>query len=471
MSGNLPSIKLKRGSLNNNIYNYKKFFPIGYNKKNIYQNYQNLSLEQKPTNLSNVPNFSIDSNLNKEEIITNKNTTQITYYKKGSMDKSIFNYSNNKIPESIYKYQNKNPNNIQLNNFSLKSYNHKEIIQRINNQINKNTCFRNSNLLLPEVLTEKRIPKTQKRNSFSFSNKENNSNNMNINQIKNINNNSPSKVISLNHGKIELMNIPRAKRGKTLTAINILENKKRKYTTLKENNLSNQQKLSSSTKNEKDKEKETKKDLKNLKALYANIKNIKGFFNVKNVNLFLNNNNNSNNNDKINLSSTLICPICNKDIENYKYQYHLGLHPSKILDWLYLGSYRNAYDKKDIKNLGINYVLNCAVECKERFPPDIKYCHLKLRDHPHFRIINYLDRATDFINQAQNDKGIILVHCQLGISRSTTCVIAYFIKYLGYTAISALNFIRTKRTQVMPNFGFLNQLKTYERNNRNNGQK
>ena len=60
MNGNLPSIKLKRGSLNNNIYNYKKFFPIGYNKKNIYQNYQNLSLEQKPTNLSNVPNFSID---------------------------------------------------------------------------------------------------------------------------------------------------------------------------------------------------------------------------------------------------------------------------------------------------------------------------------------------------------------------------------------------------------------------------
>ena len=101
----------------------------------------------------------------------------------------------------------------------------------------------------------------------------------------------------------------------------------------------------------------------------------------------------------------------------------------------------------------------------ESFPPGVKYCHLKLNDSPNFRIIKYLDKASDFINQAQINNGTILVHCQLGISRSTTCVIAYFIKYLGYTSLNALNFIKQKRTQVMPNFGFLNQLKTYEKNN------
>ena len=31
--------------------------------------------------------------------------------------------------------------------------------------------------------------------------------------------------------------------------------------------------------------------------------------------------------------------------------------------------------------------------------------------------------------------------------------------------MGALNFIKKKRTQVMPNFGFLNQLMTYEKNN------
>ena len=40
---------------------------------------------------------------------------------------------------------------------------------------------------------------------------------------------------------------------------------------------------------------------------------------------------------------------------------------------------------------------------------------------------------------------------------------------MGYTAMNALNFIKTKRTQVMPNFGFLSQLKTYEKNHIGNG--
>ena len=86
-----------------------------------------------------------------------------------------------------------------------------------------------------------------------------------------------------------------------------------------------------------------------------------------------------------------------------------------------------------------------------------------------FKIIPHLEKATSFINQAQMNNGIILVHCQLGISRSTSCVIAYMIKYMGYTAMNALNFIKTKRTQVMPNFGFLSQLKTYEKNHIGNG--
>ena len=158
-------------------------------------------------------------------------------------------------------------------------------------------------------------------------------------------------------------------------------------------------------------------------------------------------------------------------VEIHTYKFHYYTHPSKIFDWLYLGSYRNACDKQEIKNLGINYVLNCAVECRETFPPHVKYCHLKISDRPKFRIYSYLDKASDFINQAQSNTGTILVHCQLWISRSTTCVISYFIKYMGYTAMNALNFIKKKRTQVMPNFGFLEQLIIYEKNNLGTGKK
>ena len=89
---------------------------------------------------------------------------------------------------------------------------------------------------------------------------------------------------------------------------------------------------------------------------------------------------------------------------------------------------------------------------------------------PSFKLIPHLEKATSFINQAQINNGIILVHCQLGISRSTSCVIAYMIKYMGYTAMSALDFIKKKRTQVMPNFGFLQQLMVYEKNHMGTGK-
>ena len=55
----------------------------------------------------------------------------------------------------------------------------------------------------------------------------------------------------------------------------------------------------------------------------------------------------------------------------------------------------------------------------------------------------------------------------MGISRSTSCVIAYFVKVLGYKVMNALEFIKKKRKQVMPNFGFLEKLLQYEKSNLN----
>ena len=42
---------------------------------------------------------------------------------------------------------------------------------------------------------------------------------------------------------------------------------------------------------------------------------------------------------------------------------------------------------------------------------------------------------------------------------------------MGYTTMSALDFIKKKRPQVMPNFGFLQQLMIYEKNHIGTGKK
>lgn len=178
-------------------------------------------------------------------------------------------------------------------------------------------------------------------------------------------------------------------------------------------------------------------------------------------------NNKKNNINKSNMNFTLYrkykeCPLCYKKIESYKYNFHYNSHPSQILPWLYLGSYKNACNLEDLRNLNITYILNCAFECLNHFPKTIKYRHLKLFDNPLFNIISYLDKAIDFIDEAKNNNANILVHCQMGISRSASCVLAYLISKCNYNVISGLQFVKKKRPIIMPNYGFLQQLRKFE---------
>ena len=156
------------------------------------------------------------------------------------------------------------------------------------------------------------------------------------------------------------------------------------------------------------------------------------------------------------------CPLCYKYIDIYRFNTHYNLHPSKIFSWLYLGSYQNACNSKDLKDLKINYILNCAAECENKNFPEINYFQAKISDLPNFNISIFFKKTNSFINKAKLSGKNILIHCQLGISRSTTCLIAYMIKYMGYTTVSALQFVKSKRPHIMPNFGFLQQLKNYE---------
>lgn len=157
------------------------------------------------------------------------------------------------------------------------------------------------------------------------------------------------------------------------------------------------------------------------------------------------------------------CPMCNHSIPSFTLSSHLSTHPSNILPWLYLGSYKNASDIKGLSVLNIKYVLNCASECVSLYEPNIKMCHLKLIDHPEFNILPFLGKAVSFIKEAKDNGCNCLVHCQMGISRSASCVIAYFIKELGYNVFTAFQFIKRRRNIVCPNFGFIQQLCVYEK--------
>ena len=159
------------------------------------------------------------------------------------------------------------------------------------------------------------------------------------------------------------------------------------------------------------------------------------------------------------------CNICHEMIETHLYKIHVkNVHLSQIFSWLYLGSFANACDLKELKRANIKYILNCAVECKnDNLPKDIKELHLKLVDEPEFNITKYFDQTNEYINKIRTAGGALLVHCKVGLSRSPTVIIAYLIKYYEFSVDSAIRFIKRKRPQIIPNQGFIQQLKEYEK--------
>ena len=134
---------------------------------------------------------------------------------------------------------------------------------------------------------------------------------------------------------------------------------------------------------------------------------------------------------------------------------------------MFLGTFSNACDIPELRRNSIKYILNCASECHNTsLPDDIQELHLNIRDEKGFDLIKYFEEANVFMNKVRMSGGVILVHCKYGISRSVTFIIAYLIKYFGFTVDSAMKYIKNIRNQIHPNEGFLNQLLQYEKLNK-----
>jgi len=52
-------------------------------------------------------------------------------------------------------------------------------------------------------------------------------------------------------------------------------------------------------------------------------------------------------------------------------------------------------------------------------------------------------------------EGSVLVHCSMGISRSSTIVIAFIMKKFTFSFSKAYNLVKKKRPIICPNSGFI----------------
>lgn len=141
----------------------------------------------------------------------------------------------------------------------------------------------------------------------------------------------------------------------------------------------------------------------------------------------------------------------------------ITVYPSLIIEnQLYLGKGEQATNAKVISDLRLTHVINIGSEHASPFTDCIQYLNIKLDDNPSSDLKVYFCKACQFISDALSTGGCILVHCNLGVSRSSTIVIAYLMKSRHWTLKVAHDYVRDRRTCIRPNRGFLIQLSDWE---------
>ncbi|WFD00074.1 hypothetical protein MYAM1_002820 [Malassezia yamatoensis] len=155
-----------------------------------------------------------------------------------------------------------------------------------------------------------------------------------------------------------------------------------------------------------------------------------------------------------------------------------GSLPSRILPFLYLGNIQHARNARMLKAIGITHVVSVgecvATDPENRSPYSLGEAEADQSISVH-NVRNVADDGTDslremmcdavnFIEHARKSGGRVLVHCRVGVSRSSTIVIAYIMAHLDITLIDAYLLVRSRRLNVLiqPHLLFFWELRGWE---------
>ncbi|XP_050305139.1 dual specificity protein phosphatase 19 [Anthonomus grandis grandis] len=130
--------------------------------------------------------------------------------------------------------------------------------------------------------------------------------------------------------------------------------------------------------------------------------------------------------------------------------------PAKIVDYLYLGS-QDCCDPSVLEGHQIKHVLSLGVEPAKT--PDINYKFVKILDLDNANLLDILPKCLDFIESSLNRRENLLVHCNAGVSRSASVVIAYLVIKRKLMFDEAYEIVKLARPCIRPNDGFMLQLR------------
>jgi len=137
---------------------------------------------------------------------------------------------------------------------------------------------------------------------------------------------------------------------------------------------------------------------------------------------------------------------------------------SEILPHLFIGNERDAASKPILDENAINSILNVTSHVPFHFENDASMTckRLPATDNGCQNLKQYFEDAIIFIESARCSGDKVLVHCQAGVSRSPTIVLAYLMARYNWSMMTAFCYVKSRRHIIAPNFNFMGQLMEFE---------
>merc|ERR1719433_471587 len=123
----------------------------------------------------------------------------------------------------------------------------------------------------------------------------------------------------------------------------------------------------------------------------------------------------------------------------------------------------SASDVRFLTSQNITCILSIIDKKLQYKGREINHKKIKLADTSGCLIAEHFDACNKFIEESMEQGKGILVHCQMGVSRSASVVVAYLMNKRKWEYSTAIDFVRKKRSKVDPNVGFKIQLQVYHR--------
>jgi protein-tyrosine phosphatase len=146
------------------------------------------------------------------------------------------------------------------------------------------------------------------------------------------------------------------------------------------------------------------------------------------------------------------------------------LYPSEVLPRLYISAACLASSAEVLRCLDISAVVNATVSEPNHFESTktssnstVRYLRVPVVDDADENIQHYFEVACKFISDAlERNDGAVLVHCKHGQSRSATILGAFLVASKGLEANQSIDHLKSCRTKVSPNPGFMAQLSEFK---------